>query len=103
MSVAHIERAVQRAIELRGVVMLAARENDRQWCAVCAAVDGSLELRVGEPSGGWRRREKRTREAWLRDHGFIQVVDAWTKPVTSASSTWSCAQMLGWLTGAGGS
>jgi hypothetical protein len=95
MSVARIEQAVQQAIEVRGVVMLAARENDRQWCAVCAAVDGSLELRVGEPGGGWRRRgEKRAREAWLRENGFVQVVDAWSKPVTSISSTWSCAQLL---------
>jgi hypothetical protein len=93
MDVARIEQAVNRAIALRGTVMLAARDNERQWCAVCAAVDGSLELRVGEPGKGWRR-QRRTGEAWLRDHGFIHVIDAWAKPVTSAGSAWSCAQTL---------
>ena len=95
MSVAVIEQAVRRALELRGAVVLAARENEDQWCAVCAAVDGALELRVGVPAGGWRHRDRRKRgEAWLREHGFIQVIDAWAKPVSAASSAWSCAETL---------
>ena len=74
--------------------MLAVRDNERQWCAACAAVDGSLELRVGEPGSVWRRRKRHRGEAWLRDHGFIHVIDAWVKPVARASSAWSCAQEL---------
>jgi hypothetical protein len=91
-TVATIEQAVKRAVELRGTVMLAARENERQWCAVCAAVDGSLELRVGEPGSVWRRRERHRGEAWLRDHGFVQVIDAWAKPVRCGTSPRSCAR-----------
>lgn len=74
--------------------MLAMRDDERRWCAVCAAVDGSLELRVGEPGSVWRRRERRRGEAWLRDHGFVHVIDAWANPIAPAMSAWSCAQIL---------
>jgi hypothetical protein len=95
MSAALIEQAVKRAVEVRGTVMLGARGDERLWCAVCAAVDGTLELRVGEPSGGWRHRNRRRRgEAWLRDHGFIHVIDAWAKPVSAGYSAWGCAETL---------
>ena len=94
VSVELIERAVNRAIELRGTVMLAVREDERRWCAVCAAVDGSIELRVGEPGSAWRRGERRRGEAWLREHGFVHVLDAWANPIAPAMSPWSCAQIL---------
>jgi hypothetical protein len=94
VNVALIEQAVKRALELRGTVTLAVRDNERQWCAACAAVDGSLELRVGEPGSVWRRRARRRGEAWLRDHGFVPVIDAWSKPVARAMSARSCAQLL---------
>jgi hypothetical protein len=89
-----IEQAVHRAVELRGTVMLAVPDNDRQWCAVGVAVDGSLELRVGKPGGVLGGHARRTGTAWLRDHGFDKVIDAWAKPVTRGTSAWSCAQML---------
>ncbi|MBE2320760.1 hypothetical protein DVA67_032675 [Solirubrobacter sp. CPCC 204708] len=95
MSVAAIERAVKRAVDLRGTVMLAAADNEDQWCAICAAVDGSLELRVGEPGGGWRHRgRRRSGEAWLRDHGFVHVVDAWAKPVGISYSARASSETL---------
>ena len=95
MSVSRIEQAVQRALDCRGTVMLAARDDERQWCAVCAAVDGTVEVRVGEPPSGWRHRGRRRRgEAWLRDRGFVQVIDAWAKPMDATSSTWTCAETL---------
>ena len=95
MTVAVIEQAVNRAVELRGTVMLAVRDEEHQWCGVCAAVDGSLELRIGEPRGGWWRGERRRGEAWLRDHGFVHVIDAWAKPIRRDTSPRSCAQTLG--------
>src|SRR3954468_16991822 len=81
-----IEQAVQRAIEVRETVMLAVDGNPCQWCAVCSAVDGSLELRVGEPGSLSRRGERRRGESWLREHGFVHVVDAWAKPVARETS-----------------
>ncbi len=66
--------------------MVAVAGRDEQWCAVCAACDGSLELRVGPPArrGLLRRRDGRG-EAWLREHGFEEVVEAWSLPVPSWS------------------
>ena len=83
-----IEQAVKRAVELRGTVMLAVRDN------VGVAVDGSLELLVGKPGGVLGGGARRRRKAWLRDHGFVKGIDAWAKPVTRGTSAWSCAQML---------
>jgi hypothetical protein len=95
MSLAQLEQAVQRAVAIRGTVMLAARDDEHRWCAVCAAVDGTLELRVGEPRGGWRHRDRRRKgEAWLRDHGFVQVIDAWANPIGRGVSARVCAETL---------
>lgn len=61
--------ATQHALTVRGTVML-----EPGWCAICASVQGDLELRVGEP-----RRRKRRR--WLEDNGFTHRVDAWSHPL----------------------
>jgi hypothetical protein len=42
----------------------------------------------------WRRRERRRGEAWLSEHGFVQVIDAWANPIAPAMSARSCAQIL---------
>lgn len=74
--------------------MLSLRGEQRRWCAICAAVDGSIELRVGEPSRGWRRWRPAGGEAWLRDHGFVHVVDAWAAPVPRGADLHVCAAIL---------
>ena len=75
--------------------MLAVEGDDEQWCAVCAAVDGAVELRVGEPPRrGLRRRRDPAGEAWLRDHGYFQVIDAWTFPVPAETGDTQCAVTL---------
>jgi hypothetical protein len=74
--------AVAEARRTRGTVMLAADSGEKRWCAVCAAVDGRVELRVGEPAGGWLRRKGRAQEEWLAEHGFVHVIDAWSLPAS---------------------
>ena len=74
--------AVAEARRARGTVMLAAGGGEARWCAVCAAVDGRVELRVGEPVSGWLRRKGRAQEEWLADHGFVHVIDAWALPAS---------------------
>jgi hypothetical protein len=94
VNVAALVDAGERAIRLRGTVMLSLRGNDRCWCAICAAVDGSIELRVGEPARGWRRWRPAAGEAWLRDHGFEHVIDAWAAPAPIGASSRICAEVL---------
>lgn len=61
--------------------MLAVEGRDELWCAACAAVDGSVELRVGEPRRrGLLRRRDADGEAWLREHGFTTIPDARARP-----------------------
>jgi hypothetical protein len=86
--------AAERAIALRGTVMLAVRGDEDRWCAVCAAVDGSVELRVAEPDRGWRSRRAAPGEAWLREHGFVPVIDAWAAPGTDGASPYVYAETL---------
>jgi hypothetical protein len=86
--------AGDRALERRGTVMLALRGDQDRWCAICAAVDGAVELRVGEPSRGWRAWRPSAGERWLSDHGFTQVVDAWAAPAPSGGSTRVYAETL---------
>ena len=75
--------------------MLAVEAHEEQWCAACAAVDGSLELRVGEPRRrGLLRRRDPGGEAWLRDHGFVAILDAWAQPIPGATSDDQCAATL---------
>ena len=80
---------------MRGTVVVgvAGREED-QWCAACAAVDGMVELRVASPPRrGLLRRGDRAAEAWLREHGFVPVIDAWSLPATADDDA-SCATIL---------
>jgi hypothetical protein len=77
--------AGERAIALRGTVMVTVRGDDRRWCAICVAVDGTIELRVGEPRRG---------ETWLRDHGFFHIIDAWAAPAPRGATPWLCAELL---------
>ena len=75
--------------------MLVVEGHDEQWCAACAAVDGSVELRVGEPPRrGLLRRRDPGGEAWLRDRGFFAIRDAWTLPVPASTSEERCAATL---------
>lgn len=74
--------------------MLASRDDERRWCAFCVAVDGSIELRVGEPSRGWRRWRPPDGEAWLRDHGFTHRVDAWSLPAPRSATPRLCAELV---------
>ena len=95
MNLTRLTEATEQALRLRGVVMLSASGDEDRWCAVCAAVDGSLEVRVGEPRGGWlRRRQRREREQWLSDHGFVHRIDAWTAPAPFGVTASWCAQTL---------
>ena len=56
---------------------------------------GRVELRVGEPPRrGLRRRRDPDGEAWLRDHGFTAIPDAWALPVPAATSDAQCAATL---------
>jgi hypothetical protein len=89
-----LSEATERAIAVRGTVMLAPPGDERRWCAICAAVDGSVELRVGEPSRGWWRRSEAPGEAWLREHDFVHVVDAWAQPAPRDASPYLCADIL---------
>jgi hypothetical protein len=86
--------AGERAVRVRGTVMLSLRDDGRRWCAICVAVDGSIELRVAEPSRGWRRQRPAAGEAWLRDHGFVHVVDAWAAPAPRGTGMRGCADVL---------
>ena len=96
MSVARLIEAAEHALRVRGIVMLSAAGDEERWCAICAAIDGSLlEVRVGEPLGGWlRRRQRREEERWLRDHGFVHGFDAWTAPAPYGATPSWCAHTL---------
>lgn len=75
--------------------MYAVEGHEDQWCAACSAVDGAVELRVGEPPGrGLLRRRDAGAEAWLRDHGFTAIVDAWALPALATTSDAQCAATL---------
>jgi hypothetical protein len=74
--------------------MLAIAGREDLWCAVCAAVDGSVELRVGPPPRrGLLRRRNAAGEAWLREQGYVPVIDAWSLPATQAGDA-TCASTL---------
>jgi hypothetical protein len=94
VSLAGLVEGAERAIGLRGTVMLALLGDESCWCAICVAVDGSIELRVGEPSRGWRRWRPAAGETWLREHGFVHVLDAWASPAPHGVSSRWCAEVL---------
>ena len=86
--------AVEEARREGGTVMLAADPRDQRWCAVSVAIDGSIELSVGDPPKGRLGRRPRAQESWLRDHGFARVPDAWVLPVSAGTSADQCAGTL---------
>jgi len=71
--------------------MVAAKGDDDVWCAAVAAVDGAVELRVSPPA-----RRDRDRVTTL---GFVPVIDAWSRPATTASDE-ECARLLAEALGA---
>lgn len=89
-----LARATDDALKLRGTVMLEVAGDERRWCAVCASVQGHLELRVGEPRRGWRTWRRAPGEQWLQRSGFTQVLDAWAHPVRFGASSAACAEIL---------
>jgi len=48
---------------------------------------------LGEPRRGLLRRRDADGEAWLRDHGFVPVVDAWSRPEPALGDD-ACAALL---------
>ncbi len=89
-----LHAAVEEARRVRGTVMLVVEGQAQLWCAACGAVDGSVQLRIGEPRRGWKRWRRSDGEVWLEEHGFIHIIDAWTLPVSSATGDWACAGLL---------
>jgi hypothetical protein len=94
MTVDLLADAVVRALDVRGTVMFGVPRDPSLWCAVFAAVDGSLELRVGEPKRGWRSWRPTDGETWLRDRGFVHGLDAWSLPVPHGSGPRMCAETM---------
>ena len=76
--------AVAEARRIRGSVNLEPADS-RRWSAIVAAVDGSLEVRVGEPP---RRLLRRAGEGqrWLEAHGFVKSFDCWVLPLTASTT-----------------
>ena len=75
-----LEAAVEDALACRGTVMLrVVSAAKRQWVAAVAAVDGSLEVRCGEPHRPWWTRRKPLGEHRLEAMGFVPVVHAWAR------------------------
>ncbi|MDA0160964.1 hypothetical protein OM076_11865 [Solirubrobacter ginsenosidimutans] len=87
--------AVAEARRIRGSINLEPADA-RRWSAIVAAVDGSLELRVGMPPRRLLRRAG-DEQRWLQAHGFVQGVDCWVLPLpattsdTEAAARWSAA------------
>jgi len=93
----NVERLVdacERALGHRGVVMFECQGEERCWTAVCVNMDRSIELRVGEPSRGWRRWQPAPGETWLREHGFQHRAGAWSLPVAYGATPRTCADLM---------
>ena len=86
--------ATVEALALRGSVMLQAGGEARHWCAVCASVQGDLEVRIAEPRRGWRAWTPSAGERWLGDNGFTHRIDAWARPLRREISPRECAAIL---------
>jgi len=91
---AAIAAATREALGARGTVMLEPPGRARRWCAVCASVQGDLEVRVGEPQPGWPPGRRRRRERWREEHGFAHRIDAWSRPLPRSTSADDCARLL---------
>jgi hypothetical protein len=89
-----LARATEEALAVRGTVMLEAADEARRWCAVCASVQGDLEVRVAEPPRGWRRWKAAPGEAWLARNEFTHRIDAWTRSLRPGVSARECAAVL---------
>ncbi len=71
-----LSAAVADAVAARGTVMLRAAGSEWRWCAVCASVQGDIELRLGETRVRGARR-------WLETNEFVYGTDAWMRPMRS--------------------
>jgi hypothetical protein len=70
---------VADARRLRGTVMLT---GDGAWCAVVAAVDGTLELRVSKPRG---LRHRRALRQALEALGYAPAYDCYTRRLPASA------------------
>ncbi|MGB7980407.1 MAG: hypothetical protein WCF36_06400 [Candidatus Nanopelagicales bacterium] len=87
--------ATEHALLVRGTVKLEVEGKPQQWCAVCASVQGDLEVRVAEPERSWwRRRASGAAEQWLAANGFTHGVDAWVRPLFPRPTAEACALAL---------
>lgn len=89
-----LSNAAAHALAIRGTLMLEVPGQEHRWCAVCASVQGDLELRVGEPQRtGWRRKES-AGEQWLAAHGWTHRIDAWVLAPYPTPGDLQCAVLL---------
>ena len=90
-----LSEATHRALEVRGVVMLEVPEDPKRWCAVCASVQGDLEVRVGEPPRGWRSWKPSAGERWLEENGWTHGVDAWMRGLPAGAGALEVSRIVG--------
>jgi hypothetical protein len=86
-------RAVADARRLRGSVVVQPSDG-RCWGAAVAAVDGSLEVRVSPPRRRFWQRET-DEQRWLRERGFVFMVDAWHVALPASAADDEAARLLG--------
>src|SRR3954469_13028923 len=82
---AELAAAVAEARRLRGTVTLTVDGDKARWCAVIAAVDGAVELRVGLPRGGAIRGGAPLRKRAMRARGWEGGYDCWVRPLPAAT------------------
>src|SRR4051794_37962106 len=87
---AEFAAAVTEARRGRGSVTFTAGGDERRWCAVIAAVDGALELRVGYPG----RLARRRRSGALERLGWATAYDCWARPLPASTSESDAAREL---------
>jgi hypothetical protein len=80
---------VAEARRLRGTVMLEAPAG--AWCAVVAAVDGTVELRVSKPRG---LRGRRARRAELEALGYAPEHECYARRLPASAPDGEAAQAL---------
>jgi hypothetical protein len=91
---AELAAAVAEARRLRGTVTLNVDGDKARWCAVIAAVDGALELRVGLPRGGAIRGGAPLRKRAMRARGWQRGYDCWVRPLPAATAEADAAREL---------